>query len=162
MMTTCSQAHPHARVSQRPYNSVGGVICEVPPLAVLVLALLLLSTGCGDVFIRGAIEAGSTIQGAVSTVQVEANGTTQVTFVTLLQNGTSSTIGFCGDRSVLFLLGQTVRVDFKLEPSKCRLIGQRGGPCVRFPPAESCCSHSHLDQCSMTVDDDCQRRCQCG
>jgi hypothetical protein len=38
--------------------------------------------------------------------------TVQVTFVTLLQNGTSSTIGFCGDQSVLFPLDQTVRVNF--------------------------------------------------
>jgi len=67
---------------------------------VLGLALLLLSTGCGNVFVRGAIETGSTIQGAVSTVQLETEGTVQVTFVTLLQNGTSSTIGFCGDKPV--------------------------------------------------------------
>jgi hypothetical protein len=37
---------------------------------------------------------------------------TQVTFVTLLQNGASSTIGFCGDQSVFFPLDQSVRVNF--------------------------------------------------
>ena len=83
---------------------------------VLLLSLFLLSAGCGDVFVRGVIEAGSTIQGSVSVVQLgnTLNGmeTVQVTFVTLLQNGTSSTIGFCGDQSVLFPLDQTVRVNF--------------------------------------------------
>ena len=83
---------------------------------VLALSLLLLSTGCGNVFVRGAIETGSTIQGSVTVVQLgnTLNGmeTVQVTFVTLLQNATSSTIGFCGDQSVLFPLDQTVRVNF--------------------------------------------------
>jgi hypothetical protein len=82
----------------------------------LLLSLFLLSAGCGNVFVRGAIEAGSTIQGSVNVVQLgnTLNGmeTVQVTFVTLLQNGTSSTIGFCGDQSVLFPLDQTVRVNF--------------------------------------------------
>ena len=32
----------------------------------LFLSLFLLSTGCGDVFVRGAIETGSTIQGSGS------------------------------------------------------------------------------------------------
>jgi len=64
----------------------------------LVLSLLLLSTCCGNVFVRGAIETGSTIQGSVSIVQLgnTLNGmeTVQVTFVTWLQNSISSTIGF--------------------------------------------------------------------
>jgi hypothetical protein len=36
----------------------------------------------------------------------------QVTFVTFLQNGTSSTIGFCGDQSGQFLIDHMVRIDF--------------------------------------------------
>jgi hypothetical protein len=64
----------------------------------LVLSLLLFSTGCGNVFVCGAIETGSTIQGSVSFVQLgnTLNGmeTIQVTNVTLLQNSMSSTIGF--------------------------------------------------------------------
>lgn len=79
---------------------------------ILTLALLLLSTGCGNVFIRGAIETGSAIQGSVSIVQLETVGSIQVTFVTLLQNGEAFTIGFCGDQSALFPLDRTVRVDF--------------------------------------------------
>ena len=84
--------------------------------SLLLLSLFLLSTGCGNVFVRGGIETGSTLQGSVTVVQLgnTLNGmdTVQVTFVTLLQNGTTSTIGFCGDQSVLFPLDQTVRVNF--------------------------------------------------
>jgi hypothetical protein len=81
-------------------------------LPLLCLSLLLLSIGCGDVFLHGAIETGSTIQGAVSVVQLETDGSIQVTFVTLLQDGISSTMGFCGDQSALFPVDQTVRVNF--------------------------------------------------
>jgi hypothetical protein len=81
---------------------------------VLVILVLLLSAACGDVFLRGAIETGSTIQGTVGIVQLSdtLNGTVQVTFVTFLQNGTPFTIGFCGDQTSLFPLSQTVRVNF--------------------------------------------------
>jgi hypothetical protein len=78
----------------------------------LILALLLLSTGCGDAFIRGAIQTGSTIQGTVGVVQLDTDEAIEVTFVTLVQNGISSTIGFCGDQSALFPLDQIVRVNF--------------------------------------------------
>lgn len=84
---------------------------------VLVLSLLVFSTGCGNVLVRGAIETGSTIRGSVSIVQLGdaingTEGTIQVTFVTLLQNGTSSTLGFCGDQATLFPLDQMVSVNF--------------------------------------------------
>jgi hypothetical protein len=85
-------------------------------------SFLLSSIGCGNVFVRGAILTGSTIQGSVSTVEIGSvmngtGGTVQVTFVTFLENGTSSTIGFCADRfsanpASLFPLGQTVMVNF--------------------------------------------------
>ena len=79
----------------------------------LVLSSLFpLLTSCGDVFFRGAIEPSSTIEGSVSMVQIETEGSVQVTFVTLLQNGTFSTIGFCGDESALFPLDEMVRVNF--------------------------------------------------
>jgi hypothetical protein len=86
-------------------------------LPVLVVPLLLFSTGCGNIFVRGAIETRSTIQGSVSIVQLGnvlngTGGTVQVTFVTFLQNGISSTIAFCDDQANLFLLDQTVRVNF--------------------------------------------------
>ena len=85
--------------------------------AVLTGTLLVLSTGCGNVFIRGAINTGSSTTGSVSFVQLAhvlngTGGTVQVTFVTFLQNGFSSTIGFCDDQRSLFPVDQTVRVNF--------------------------------------------------
>ena len=84
---------------------------------ILIGSLLVSSTGCGNVFVRGAIRTGSTIQGSVSTVQIGSvlngtGGTVQVTFVTFLENGAFSTIGFCADQTSLFPLEQTVRVNF--------------------------------------------------
>jgi len=84
---------------------------------ILVGSFLLSSAGCGNVFFRGAIQTGSTIQGSVSTVQIGSvlngtGGTVQVTFVTFLENGTFSTIGFCADQASLFPLDQTVLVNF--------------------------------------------------
>ena len=46
----------------------------------------------------------------------------QVTFVTFLQNGTSSMIGFCGDQTTLFPLNQTVRANFNPGPSCATII----------------------------------------
>lgn len=85
-------------------------------LLVLTVSLLVFCGGCGNVFFRGAIQTGSTITGSVSIVQISSvvggTGTVQVTFVTFLQNGASSTIGFCGDQTTLFPLNQTVRANF--------------------------------------------------
>ena len=86
----------------------------------LVVCLVVLSGGCGNIFIRGALRPGfSTISGSVSIVQlstvISGDGTTvQVTFVTFLLNGTSSTIGFCGDQRSQFPIDQMVRTDFTL------------------------------------------------
>ena len=79
----------------------------------LILALLLPSIDCGFVFIGGAIQT-STIRGAVSIVQLSSDGSVEVTFVTLVQNGIPSTIGFCGDQRAMFPMDQTVRVNFSL------------------------------------------------
>jgi hypothetical protein len=87
-------------------------------LTFLLLCIALPFPGCGNVFIRGALPAGSsTVSGSVSVVQLSAvigeNGTTvQVTFVTFLQSGASSTVGFCGDRRDQFPMQQIVRADF--------------------------------------------------
>jgi hypothetical protein len=84
----------------------------------LLLALALTLTGCGNIFVRGALPGNvSTISGTVGVVQLSFvtgnNGTTvQVTFVTFLQSGTPSTIGFCGDRRDQFPVNQTVRAEF--------------------------------------------------
>ncbi len=81
-----------------------------------VLLLLLLSSGCGTFFVRGAVRTES-IQGSVSFVQlgslVDGTGATvQVTFVTFLATAAPFTIGFCDDQIDLFPLDQTVLVDF--------------------------------------------------
>jgi len=83
---------------------------------VLILLLLLLSSGCGTFFVRGAVRTES-IQGSVSFVQlgslVDGTGATvQVTFVTLIATAAPFTIGFCDDQIDLFPLDQTVLVDF--------------------------------------------------
>jgi len=68
--------------------------------------------------VRGALPGNvSSISGTVSIVQLSLvignDGTTvQVTFVTFLQQGTSSTLGFCGDQRGQFPMQQTVRADF--------------------------------------------------
>lgn len=91
---------------------------------VLVVSLLLFCAGCGKVFVRGAIESGSTIQGLVASVQLGSvrYGTVQVTFVTFLQSGTSTTVGFCGDQTSLFPMDQTVTVDFNPGPPCATVI----------------------------------------
>ena len=83
---------------------------------VLILLLLLLSSGCGTFFVRGAVRTES-IQVSVSFVQlgslVDGTGATvQVTFVTFIATAAPFTIGFCDDQIDLFPLDQTVLVDF--------------------------------------------------
>src|SRR5947209_464313 len=84
----------------RLYTSSAGSPVKRFISAVLIGSLLMVATGCGNVFIRGAIKTGSSTTGSVSFVQLGnvlngTGGTVQVTFVTFLQNGFSSTIGFC-------------------------------------------------------------------
>ena len=80
--------------------------------------LITILTGCGNIFVRGAINPGSSsVSGMISVVQLGAvigdSGTTvQVTFVTFLQDGMSSTIGFCGDERSRFPMQQNVRANF--------------------------------------------------
>jgi hypothetical protein len=87
-------------------------------LSFLLLSLLLTLPGCGNIFIRGALPASSSsVSGTVSVVQLSAvigeNGTSvQVTFVTFLQSGLSSTVGFCGDQRDQFPMQQIVRAAF--------------------------------------------------
>jgi hypothetical protein len=84
----------------------------------LLLSLLVTLPGCENVFIRGALPASSSsVSGTVSVVQLSAvigeNGATvQVTFVTFLQAGASSTLGFCGDQRSQFPMQQPVHATF--------------------------------------------------
>jgi hypothetical protein len=79
-----------------------------------MLSFIVVIAGCGNVFVRGVIQPGvSTVNGLVSVVQLTVvEGKVQVTFVTFLGNGTSSTFGFCGDQRHRFPTDQNVRADF--------------------------------------------------
>lgn len=100
-----------------------------PLLCVLLaICLIMFCAGCGNVFLSASSQPGfSTTSGLVSTVQLSTvigtNGTTvQVTFVTFLQEGTSSTVGFCGDQSSRFPMNQTVRTNFIPQQSCSSLL----------------------------------------
>jgi hypothetical protein len=69
------------------------------------------------VFIGGAIQPATTVPGSVTSVQLGSvvngpGGTVQVTFVTLLQSSTSSTIAFCSNHTTQFPVNQMVSVNF--------------------------------------------------
>ena len=89
-------------------------------LAVLLsCALLVGSVGCGTIFVRGALGGSGIVQtasGFVSVVQftnVARNGILiDVTLVTFLQNGSSTTLTFCGDQRSLFPMNQFVTANF--------------------------------------------------
>ena len=83
----------------------------------LIACVALACSSCGNVDINGAINPGSTITGFVTGVQLSSviggNGNTvEVTFVTFFFEGTSSTIGFCGNQLTQFPLNQTMQVNF--------------------------------------------------
>jgi hypothetical protein len=85
---------------------------------VLAACLIALCTGCGNIFLSASSQPSfSSTSGLVSIVQLSSvigtNGTTVlVTFVTFLQEGTPSTVGFCGDQGSRFPMNQMVRADF--------------------------------------------------
>src|SRR5438128_554458 len=88
-------------------------------IALLGSSLFLTSSGCGNVFFRGALGSANVVNtttGFVSVVEfttVFGNGmSTQGTIVTFLFNGTSSTLTFCGDQRSQFPINQLVRVNF--------------------------------------------------
>lgn len=83
-------------------------------LLVSVLCSSLL--GCGSkFFVRGAINESS-VSGTVSLVQlttsVNSGSLVTVTIVTFLQQGTSSTVNFCGDQRTQFPIDQFVQASF--------------------------------------------------
>jgi hypothetical protein len=84
-------------------------------LVFLVVACLLTSASCGDIFVRGAINTGSqTAGGVVSIVQLSAatGGGVSITIITLAANGMASTFSFCGDQRTRFPVDSQVRVNF--------------------------------------------------
>ncbi|MBZ5549623.1 MAG: hypothetical protein LAO22_16985 [Acidobacteriia bacterium] len=83
-----------------------------------LLALVLLISGCGNVFVRGSWNGGTqTVSGVVSIVQLTVvvdgdNVSTQVTVVTLTNNFGSSTVSFCGDQRTRLPLNEFVQATF--------------------------------------------------
>jgi hypothetical protein len=84
----------------------------------LVLVLILLIPGCGNVFVRGSWVGGTqTMTGLVSIVQFtvisDGNVSTQVTVVTLTNNVGNTTQSFCGDQRTRFPFDNFVQATFQ-------------------------------------------------
>ena len=89
------------------------------PAALLAVALVLSTTGCGKIFIGGVLGGSGIVQtasGFVSVVQFtnSTNNATLivVTLVTFLQSGTANTFTFCGDQRRQFPINQFVLTSF--------------------------------------------------
>jgi len=73
-----------------------------------LLSVVLMVSGCGNVFIRANWNGGNqTVAGVISIVQLSVvitgdNIATQITIVTLLDNMTASNFTFCGDQRTQF------------------------------------------------------------
>jgi hypothetical protein len=87
--------------------------------ALLLLAALFLTTSCGQVFVRGALnaEGAQAISGTVSIVQLSfisgSSGTSiTITAVTLISATCATSINFCGDQRSRFPLNQQVKANF--------------------------------------------------
>lgn len=84
-------------------------------LVVLVLACLLTTVSCGDIFVSGAINPGTqSAAGTVSIVQFSASSGSgvSVTIITLTGNSTANTLNFCGDQRTLFPVNKQVQITF--------------------------------------------------
>jgi hypothetical protein len=84
-------------------------------LVFLVVAGLVTTVSCGDIFVRGAINAGTqSASGMVSIVQFSAatGSGVSITIITLTGNSMASTFRFCGDQRTFFPVDQQVRVNF--------------------------------------------------
>ena len=84
-------------------------------LVVLVVACLLTTVSCGDIFVRGAINTGTqSAPGTVSIVQFSASSGSgvSVTIITLTGNSMANTFNFCGDKRTLFPVDKQVQINF--------------------------------------------------
>lgn len=84
-------------------------------LVLFVIATLLNTVSCGDIFVRGAINTGTqSANGVVSIVQFSADSSgVSITIITLTGSGMDHTLNFCGDQRDLFPVDREVRVNFK-------------------------------------------------
>ena len=86
-------------------------------VVLLVACLTSLWASCGNVFVGGGFQPGqSSLTGAVSFVEVNTvvwdGASIEVTLVSFLQEGFSSSLTFCGDQSGQFPIDQTVTMNF--------------------------------------------------
>jgi hypothetical protein len=83
-----------------------------------LLSLVLLLSGCGNIFVRANWNGGNqTVSGVVTVVQLTVvidgnNVSTQVTAVTLVDNLGASTFSFCGDQRPQFPPNRFARATF--------------------------------------------------
>lgn len=81
-------------------------------LSIFLACTLLSAAGCDNVTIMGAINTG-TFSGTVSVVRLTAgNDGTQITFVTLVNAGTSQDFDFCGNVVPQFPMNGIVQGSF--------------------------------------------------
>ena len=80
-----------------------------------VIAFLLTTVSCGDIFVCGAINPGTqSANGVVSIVQFSADsGGGSITIITLTGSGLNHTLNFCGDQRAFFPVDREVRGNFK-------------------------------------------------
>jgi hypothetical protein len=84
-------------------------------LTLLLVACVLSTASCGDIFVRGAINPGSQVaSGVVSIIQFSAvsGDGVSITIITLTSNGIGTTFNFCGDQRTRFPLNRQVNVNF--------------------------------------------------
>lgn len=85
-------------------------------LVILVVACLLTTVSCGDIFVRGAINPGTqSAAGTVSIVEFSASSGSGVSVTIITLTGSSSmanTLSFCGDQRTLFPVDKQVQINF--------------------------------------------------
>ena len=95
----------------------------------LLLALLLLLTGCGTVVVSGAfvptntsVSAGTDSFIHFTAIFDNSGAMINVTFVTLLAPPATNTFTFCGNQSSQFTMNSTVQVSFSPGQSCSNLV----------------------------------------
>ena len=105
-------------ISQLTVTLISSVRCTLVLWTLLTLAFWLPVCSCGSFFVGFISNPGGTVsvRGTVIAVATSAlqnigfNGT--VTTVTLSNSNSDTTLIFCGDQQLLFLVNQTVQVEF--------------------------------------------------
>jgi hypothetical protein len=80
-----------------------------------IVACLVTTVSCGDIFVRGAINTGTqSANGIVSIVHLNVDSVgVSITIITLAGSSQGHTLNFCGDQTALFPVEREVSVNFK-------------------------------------------------